>query len=264
MRLWSSSEYTANAIPFCGSTISASVRDPLPPPVPPDSQLPLGDAVAERPRHEVELVPDRRRDPRPRDQDHQDDDRNDQDVFDCRLPFQAAGKSTRYPPPKGISAACMCGSSRIGFEFTRKRSPRLIRSVRNAAAALLVSLSHMPTHLHGSHHTSLRSVPLRIYLTTRLPSYTPAELHVKHSARQRGARNGTPQESCLLLSFLSLSLFRRSALRRQLLISSHNGGRSSYSESEGCHGRRRRQRPFYQSTVASVGIALSTAAYSVG
>lgn len=210
------------------------------------------------------MVPYGGRDPRPRYQDHQDDDRDDQGVLDCRLPLRAAGKSTRYPPPKGISAACMCGSSRIGFEFTGKRSPRLIRSVRNAAAALLLSLSHMPTHLHGSHHTSLRSVSLRIYLTTRLPSYTPTELHVKHPARQRGARNGTPQESCLLLSFLSLSLFRRSALRRQLLISSHNGGRSSYSESEGCNGCRRRQRTFYQSTVASVGIAPSTAAYSVG
>ena len=41
MRLWSSSEYTANAVPCTGATMSASVSDPLPPPVPPDSQLPL-------------------------------------------------------------------------------------------------------------------------------------------------------------------------------------------------------------------------------
>ena len=139
---------------------------------------PLVDPVAERPGHHIELVPDRRRDPRTGNQDHQDYDRDDQDVLDCRLSFQAVGKSTRYPPPKGISAARICGSSRIGFEFTRKRSPRLIRSVRNAAAALLLSPSHMPTHLHGSHHTSLRSCT-----ATYLPNYTATELHAYRAIR---------------------------------------------------------------------------------
>ena len=67
------------------------------------------------PGHEVELVPDGGRDPRPRDQHHQDDDRDDQDVLYRRLPLRAAGKSTRYPPPKGNSAACICGSSRFAF-----------------------------------------------------------------------------------------------------------------------------------------------------
>ena len=72
---------------------------------------------ADRTRHRVELVPDRRRDPRPRDQDHQDDDRDYQDVLYRRLPLRAAGKSTRYPPPKGISAANMCGSLRIALRL---------------------------------------------------------------------------------------------------------------------------------------------------
>ena len=76
---------------------------------------PLVDPVAERPRHLIELVPDGRRDPRPRNQYHQDDDCDYQDVLDCRLPLRATGKSRRYPPPKGISAACMCGSSRIAL-----------------------------------------------------------------------------------------------------------------------------------------------------
>lgn len=41
--------------------------------------------------------------------------RDDQDVLYCRLPLRAAGKSERYPPPKGISATFMCGSLRIGL-----------------------------------------------------------------------------------------------------------------------------------------------------
>lgn len=81
---------------------------------------PLGNPVAERPRHLIELVPDGRRDPRSRDQRHQDDDRDDHYVLDCRLPLRAAGKSGRYPPPKGISAACMCGSSRIALADAAK------------------------------------------------------------------------------------------------------------------------------------------------
>lgn len=51
------------------------------------------------------------------------------------------------------------------------------------------------------------------YRTTCLPSSRP-------QAKQRGARNGTPQDSCLLLFFLSLIM----------------AGDSSYSECAGSHG----------------------------
>lgn len=64
---------------------------------------------------QVELVSDGPGHAGPREHDDQADDRDDQDVLDCRLPLRAAGKSGRYPPPKGISAACMCGSSRIAL-----------------------------------------------------------------------------------------------------------------------------------------------------
>ena len=82
--------------------------------------LRLAEALARRARpdgasHTVELVPNRGRDPRPRDQHRQGYDRDDKDVLDSRLPLRAAGKSERYPPPKGISAAFMCGSSRIAL-----------------------------------------------------------------------------------------------------------------------------------------------------
>lgn len=59
-----------------------------------------GGARPDGTRHQVELVPDRRRDPRPRDQDHQDDDGDDQDVLYRRLPLRAAGVSRGYPPPQ--------------------------------------------------------------------------------------------------------------------------------------------------------------------
>lgn len=62
-----------------------------------------------------------------------------------------------------------------------------------------VSSIHCRTaHLHGFPHTSLRgyaTTPLHHYRATHLPSS-------RHGAKQRGARNGTPQDSCLLLSFL--------------------------------------------------------------
>mgnify|MGYP006891887814 FL=1 len=73
-------------------------------------------ARPDRAGHEVELVPDGGRDPRPRDQHHQDDDRDDQDVLYRRLPLRAAGKSRRYPPPKGVSTVFMCGSSRFALK----------------------------------------------------------------------------------------------------------------------------------------------------
>lgn len=57
---------------------------------------------------------DRRSGERHRKADHGDK----QNVLDDCLPLQAAGKSTRYPPPKGIAAACMCGSLRSGFVDT--------------------------------------------------------------------------------------------------------------------------------------------------
>lgn len=73
-----------------------------------------GRARADSARHRVELVPDIGRDPRTGNQNHQDYNCDDQDVLDCRLPLQTAGKSGRYPP-KRISAAFMCGSPRIGL-----------------------------------------------------------------------------------------------------------------------------------------------------
>lgn len=107
---------------------------------------PLVDPVAERPCHRVELVPDCRRDPRPRDQDHQADDRDDQDVLYCRLSSQAAGKSARYPPPKGISAACMCGSLRIGLQDRLQLMNKPFRTHALAAAATLQRYPYLPAH----------------------------------------------------------------------------------------------------------------------
>lgn len=74
-----------------------------------------GRARTDSARHRVELVHHSGRDPRAGNQNHQDYNRDDQDVLDCRLPLQAAGTPRRYPPPKGISAAFMRGSPRIGL-----------------------------------------------------------------------------------------------------------------------------------------------------
>lgn len=64
-------------------------------------------------RHRVELVPDCRRDPRAGYHHNQDDNRDDQNVLDGSLASEAG--IPRRHPPKGISAACMCGSSRIAL-----------------------------------------------------------------------------------------------------------------------------------------------------
>lgn len=74
--------------------------------------------------------------------------------------------------------------------------------------------------LHGSSHTSLPS-----YIATRLHPYrTTCKASSRHHVRQRGARNGAPLDSYLLLSYLSLSLLRQFAFQGQLPIANHNGG----------------------------------------
>lgn len=70
---------------------------------------------------------------------------------------------------------------------------------RSLTAPSSTSSIHCRTaHQHGFPHISVRgyaTTPLHHYRATRLPSS-------RHPARQRGARNGTPQDGHLLLSFL--------------------------------------------------------------
>lgn len=76
--------------------------------------------------------------------------------------------------------------------------PNPLESQSLTAPPSVSSIHCRTTHLHGFPHTSLRgyaTTPLHHYRATRLPSS-------RHGAKQRGARNGTPQDSCLLLSFL--------------------------------------------------------------
>lgn len=120
---------------------------------------------------------------------------------------------------------------------------------------------HRTAHLHDFPRTSLQS-----YTATRLQSYTPT---IQQTIQQdKGVPETAPRrKASRCYPFYLYRSFDDSPPLRQLLVSGNNGEHSLNSE-----GDARYLMPsascglqlLYQSTVASAGIAPSTAAYSVG
>lgn len=138
-----------------------------------------GRPIVHRVADQVELVPDGTGDAGPREYNHQTDDGDDQYVLDNRLPFRAAGKSGRYPhrkefPLRSCAApfarVCRCGS-RVG----------LLRKF----ATVLPQRQGVFTRT-GPH--PYRTTLLHPYRATRKASS-------RHLVQQKGALNGTPQDS---------------------------------------------------------------------
>ena len=184
--------------------------------------LRLAEALARRARpdgsrHRVELVPDGGRYPRPYYKYQQGDDRDDQDVLDSRLPLRAAGKSRRYPPPKGISAAFMCGSSRIALADAAEDRHGPAGKPSSAAAAM-ISHRNWPT-ARLPHYTT---TCLPTYAPASLPRYTATRLHAYRATRQasrkteRAPSEGAPKPGALSSSKV---LRQQNRVDRQLRLS---------------------------------------------